>query len=87
MIEDIHEACQNMNYPGMTFDPEEVVNTFLDPSFKAWQAHTKGVQYADKNDLKEANTRRNVNLVKSNRTNKDAKQSVQQVIDALQPAQ
>ena len=36
MIDDVHEACMNMRYPGMDFDPEEIVTMFLDPSCKAW---------------------------------------------------
>ena len=31
----------------------------------------KGVQFADRNDLKEVNTRRNANMVTSDRQNKD----------------
>ena len=36
MIEDVREACMNMQYPGMDFSLEEIVPTISDPSFKAW---------------------------------------------------
>ena len=86
MIDDVREACMNMQYPGMNFDPEEIVDTISDPSFKAWQAMLKGVEFADKNDLKEVNTRRNANIVMSDRLNKDATQTAQAAIDKLQGA-
>ena len=38
MIGDVREVCMNMQYPGMDFDPEEIVPTISDLSFKAWQA-------------------------------------------------
>ena len=63
MIQDVHEACMNMRYPGMNFDPEEIVSTFLDLSCKAWQAMLKEVEYADRNDLKEANARKTANIL------------------------
>ena len=86
MIDDVREACMNMRYPGMNFDPEEIVDTISDLSFKAWQAMLKGVEYADKNDLKEANTKRNANIVTSDRSNKDASRIAQAAIDNLQGA-
>ena len=36
MIQDVREVCMNMQYPGMDFNPEEIVPTISDPSFKAW---------------------------------------------------
>ena len=87
LINDMHEACQNMNYPGMTFDAEEIITAFLDPSFKAWQVYMKGVRYADRNDLKEANTRRNVNLITSDQSNKDATEAAKRALDNLERAQ
>ena len=86
MIDDVREACMNMRYPGMNFDPEEIVSTISDLSFKAWQAMLKGVEYADKNDLKEANTKRSANIVTSDRSNKDASQIAQSAMDNLQGA-
>ena len=74
MIGDVREACMNMRYPGMDFSLEEIVPTFSDPSFKAWQAKLSGVEYADRNDLKEVNTKHNANIVTSDRSNKDAGQ-------------
>ena len=47
----------------------------------------KGILYADRNDLKKANTRRTSNLVISDRSNKDAQQVVQGAMDALQRAE
>ena len=47
----------------------------------------KGVQFADRNDLKEVNTRRNANMVTSDRQNKDVSAIAQRVIDNLQRAQ
>ena len=67
----------NMRYPGMDFDPEEVVQTISDPSFKVWRAMLNGVKYTDRNDLKEAITKQNVNIVTSDRSNKDAGQVAQ----------
>ena len=86
MIDHVREACMNMRYPGMNFDPEEIVDIISDSSFKAWQAMLKGVEYADKNDLKEANTKRNANIVTSDRSNKDASRIAQAAIDNLQGA-
>ena len=77
MVKDVREACQNMNYLGMSFDLEEIVNTISDPSFKAWQAQMKGVQFVDRHDLKESNTKVNANVVTSNRSNKDVMQVAQ----------
>ena len=73
-IQDVREACMNMRYPGMDFNPEEIVPTISVPSFKAWRAMLSGVEFADRNDMKEANTRRNANIVTSDRSNKDAGQ-------------
>ena len=87
MIENVREACLNMRYPGMDFSPEEIVRTFSDPSFKAWQAKLSGVEYADRNDLKEANTKHNVNIVTSDRSNKDAGQVARATLDSLPTAQ
>ena len=54
MIDDIWEACMNMRYPGMEFDPEDIVITFLDPTCKAWQAMMKGIEFVGRKNLKEA---------------------------------
>ena len=56
MIQDVREACMNMQYPGMDLDPEEIVPTISDPSFKACRAMLSGVEFADRDDMKEANT-------------------------------
>ena len=72
MIDDVTEACMNMWYPGMNFNPEEIVNTFLDPACKVWQAMLKGVEFVDADDLKEANERKTANIIKSDRSGKDA---------------
>ena len=72
LIEDVKEACINMKYPGMDFEAEDIVPTFSDPSFKAWKAKLNGVQFADRNDLKEANTKHSSNIVTSDRLGKDA---------------
>ena len=74
-------------YPGMDFNPEEIVKTISDPSFKAWQAMLNGVEYVDRNDLKEANTKWNVNIVTSDRSNKDAGQVARATLDSLPTAQ
>ena len=87
MIEDVQEACMNMRYPGMDFDPEEIVQTISDPSFKAWQVMLNRVKYADRNDLKEATTKRNANIVTSDRTNKDGGQVARATLDSLPTAQ
>ena len=58
----------------MDFNQEEIVPTISDQSFKAWQAMLSGVEFADRNDMKEANTKRNANIVTSDRSNKDASQ-------------
>ena len=71
MIQDVREACMNMWHPGMDFNPEEIVPTISDLSFKAWRAMLSRVEFADRNDMKEANTRRNANIVTSDRSNKD----------------
>ena len=34
MIHNVRETCMNMRYPGMDFDPEEIVLVISDPSFK-----------------------------------------------------
>ena len=47
----------------------------------------KGILYTDRNDLKEANTRRTSNLVTSNRLNKDDQQIAQRAMDDLQRAE
>ena len=87
LIEDIREACFNMKYPGMDFDAEEIVTTFLDPSFKAWRAKISGVKFADRNDLKEANTKHSSNIVTSDRSGKDAGQIAREVLGNLPTAQ
>ena len=74
MIQDVREACMNMRYPGMDFDPEDIIPTISDPSFKAWKAMLNGVEFADRDDMKEANTIRKSNMVMSDRSNKDASQ-------------
>ena len=87
MIEDICEECMNMRYPGMDSNPEEIVQTIADPSFKAWQTMLSGVEYVDRNDLKEANTKRTANIVTSDRSNKDAGQVARATFDSLPTAQ
>ena len=87
MIQDVREACMNMRYPGMDFNPEEIMPTISDPSFKAWRAMLNGVEFADRNDMKEANTRRNANIVTSDRSNKDAGQVARSTINNLPTAQ
>ena len=87
MIQDVTEACMNMQYPGMDFNPEEIVPTISDPSFKAWRAMLSGVEFADRNDMKEANTRHNANILTSDRSNKDAGQVARSTIDNLPTAQ
>ena len=87
LIEDVREACFNMKYPGMDFDVEEIVTTFSDPSFKAWRAKISGVKFADRNDLKEANTKHSSNIVTSDRSGKDAGQIAREVLDNLLTAQ
>ena len=42
MIDDVREVCANMRYLGKDFSLEEIVLTFSDPSFKAWQAKLSG---------------------------------------------
>ena len=74
MIQDVREACMNMWYPGMDFNLEEIVPTISDPSFKAWQTMLSQVEFVDRNDMKEANTRHNTNIITSDRSNKDAGQ-------------
>ena len=87
MIEDVWEACMNMRYPGIDFGPEEIVKTISDPSFKAWQAMLIGVEYADRDDLKEANMIQNANIVTLERSNKDAGQVAWATLDSLPMAQ
>ena len=87
MIQDVREACMNIRYPGMDFNQEEIVPTISDPSFKACRAMLSGVEFADRNDMKEANTRHNVNIVTSDRSNKDAGQVARSTIDNLPTAQ
>ena len=67
----------------MNFDPQEIVNTFFDLAWKAWQAMLKGVEFADNDDLKEANERKTMNIIKSDRSNKDAMQVAWEVLDKL----
>ena len=86
-IKDVQEACINMKYPGMDFDVEEIVTTFSDPSFKAWRAKISGVKFADRNDLKEANTKHSSNIVTSDRSGKDAEQIAREILDNLLTAQ
>ena len=71
----------------MDFNPEEIVSTISDPSFKAWRAMLSGVEFVDRNDMKEANTKRNANIVTSDRSNKDAGQIAQSTLDSLPTAQ
>ena len=87
MIQDVREVCMNMQYPGMDFNPEEIVPTISDPSFKAWRAMLNGVEFADRNDMKEANTKRNANIVTFERSNKDAGQIARSTLDSLPTAQ
>ena len=87
MIEDVRGACMNIRYLGMDFDPEEIVQTISDLSFKAWQTLLSGVEYADRNDMKEAIMKWNVNIVTSDRSNKDAGQVAQATLDNLLTAQ
>ena len=47
----------------MDFSPEEILPMISDPSFKAWRAMLSGVEFADRNDLKETKTKRNANMV------------------------
>ena len=47
----------------------------------------KGVEFTDRDDLKEANKRKMVNIIKSDRSGKDATQVVQEVLDKLLMAQ
>ena len=77
----------NMRYPGMDSGPEEIVKTISDPSFKAWQAMLIGVEYADRDDLKEANMIQNANIVTLERSNKDAGQVAWATLDSLPMAQ
>ena len=42
IIDHVREACMNLRYPGMNFDPEEIVDIISDSSFKAWKAILKG---------------------------------------------
>ena len=72
MIQDVREVCMNMRYPGMDFNPEEIVPTISDLSFKAWRAMLSGVEFADRNDMKEANTKRNANIVTLDRSMLDS---------------
>ena len=83
LIEDVREACINMKYPGIDFDAEEIVTSFLNPSFKAWRAKISGVKFADRNDLKEANTKHSSNIVTSDRPGKDVGQIAREVLDNL----
>ena len=87
LIEDVQEACINMKYPGMDFGAEEIVTTFSDPSFKAWRVKISGVKFADRNDLKEANTKHSSNIVTSDRSGKDAGQIAREILDNLLTAQ
>ena len=87
MIQDVREACMNMWYPGIDFDPEEKVPTISDLSFKVWRAMLSGVEFADRNDIKEANTKHNANIVTSDRSNKDAGQIARSTLDSLPTAQ
>ena len=76
-----------MKYPGMDFDAEEIVTTFLDPSFKAWRVKISGVKFTDRNDLKEANTKHSLNIVTSDRSGKDVGQIAREILDNLPTAQ
>ena len=76
-----------MKYPGMDFDAEEIVTTFSDPSFKAWRAKISGVKFADRNNLKEANTKHSSNIVTSDRSGKDAGQIAREILDNVPTAQ
>ena len=87
MIQDVREACTNMRYPGMDFNPEEIVPTISVPSLKAWRAMMNGVEFADRNDMKEATTKRNANIVTSDCSNKDAGQIARSTLDSLPMAQ
>ena len=87
MIQDVREACMNIFYPGMDFNLEEIVPTISDPSYKAWRAMLSGVEFVDRNDMKEANTKRNANIVTSDRSNKDAGQIARSTLDSLPTAQ
>ena len=87
LIEDVKEVCINMKYPGMDFKAEDIVLTFSDPSFKAWKAKLNGVQFTDRNDLKEANTKHSLNNVTTDRSGKDARQVARTILDSLPTAQ
>ena len=87
LIEDVKEVCINMKYPGMDFEAEDIMLTFSDPSFKAWKAKLNGVQFADRNDLKEANTKHSSNIVTTDRSGKDAGQVARTILDSLPTAQ
>ena len=87
LIEDMKEACINMKYPGMDFEAEDIVPTFSDPSFKAWKAKLNGVNFADRNDLKETNTKHSSNIVTSDRSGKDARQVARTTLDSLPTVQ
>ena len=81
MIDDVCEACMNMRYRGMDFNPEEIVNTFLDPTCKVWQAMMKGVEFTDPENLKEVTERQTAKIIKSDRSNKDASQAARREMD------
>ena len=48
---------------------------------------TKWIEFADRNDLQEATTKRNSNMVTSDRSNKDVTQIAQVTLDNLPTAQ
>ena len=81
LIEDMKEACINIKYPGMDFKAKDIMPTFSDPSFKAWKAKLNGVQFADRNDLKEANTKHSSNIVTSDRSGKNTRQVARTILD------
>ena len=87
MIHNVREACMNMRYPGMEFDPEKTVQMISDLSFKMWRAMLSGVEFVDRNDMKEANTKCNANIMMSDRSNKDLGQIARSTIDPLPVAQ
>ena len=45
-----------------------------------------GVEFVDRNDMKEANTKRNTNIVTSDRSNKDVGQIARSTLDSLPTA-
>ena len=72
-----------MHYPGMDFEPELLVDAFMDLAFKAWQAKMKGMKFARPENLKDANIQKKLNLVPSERMNKDLQQIVQNTLEML----